>query len=657
MQLLVWLGAAFQLSYGQLQYSQPSLQHFRKSFVHRTHFTVNYEKSPVSEESCWFSLFDNPVIAKGFPVPKRSNSELGLELPIELMATLGGGRHAVEFEGGLVIKGHSTAFVPVKQYEETIQWHMISDKDGNRLRYSDLKASRALRSEVDYHAIRTKRAILGWSRTAISLLGTADFNYNAIDWSEAKEAGRSTRFSGGGLGFSSHLIGQFNFVLGAKDGRLHVSHDGPLEKIIDLAEKTPVVLYDHRERRAWLVPALEVILHVIHTRSQSNLYKLDGAKTNISYSDGSANISAQAAKQALVASKDQQLYEGASLGEKAYCVRDAILDVWSLLERMMERDAVITSAPGVALRGTMRDKLYGWEFRALVEDKSNFRQKEQVLEKTNGGWVDLVHDTDTIVLFGNGFQEIIEPVYSPFDNESQEAREPGYSPFGNGSQEVREPMYSPFGNGVQEVFEPLFSSFRLCSSWRRLPKGKDYLAVGCPMLETLYNEAGSRRTRSYLTSRHLQWHQGSTLFEECEVLSDCTCDRLQQLVYDSRIAFGQVSPPIELPLNGCVIFGRAHHPMLPAKRTYAKQRSIYSIPNRPLPEARLMEAPDGDDLSSVFDSSPSISESGSENEIRTASLKRRRKFCDRDAGKRDSLCSRQKKVKTMELTNRDPDES
>ena len=620
MQLLVWFGAAFQVSSSdQIQYSQSKLHIVEQKDRHySTYLTVDYEKSPVHVESCWFSLFNNPVIAQGFPVPGRSNCERGLELPIELMATLGGGRHAVDFEGGLVIKGTSIAFVPVKQYEDTIQWHMVSNSDGTRLRYNDLKMYRALQNEVDYESIRAKRTILGWSQIAQSFLGTAGLNYEGIDWSEAKEAGRSTRLSGGGLGFQSNLIGQLNFALGAKDGRLLLSQNGPLEKIIGLAENTPVALYDHHDRRAWLVPALEVILHVIHTRASLNMYKLDRSKTKISYSDRAAKISDQAARRAIIASKDQQLYEGTSPGEKAYYVQDAALDIWSLLERMMERDAVITSAPGVAVRGTMRDKLYGWEFRALVEDKNSFRQKEQVLGKSNGGWVDLVDDTDTMVLFGNGFGEIIKPVRDSVD---------------------------------------------LCSAWKVLPKGRDYLAVGCPMLETLYNEAGSRKTRSYLTSRHLQWHRGSTLFEKCEETSGCACDRLQQLVYDSRTTFRRVKPPDELPENGCVIFGRAYHPIFPARGTCAKKRTIYSMPNGPLPEAKPTEPkspahlpttslefrpvrneiPDRNDLSSMFDMSSSTTDSQSESELRMLSLKKRRKIREQDACERDSLNGRQKK--------------
>ena len=514
----MWVGAAFQVSsHAQLQYSQLGPLDFELLATTHPHFSAIYERVevPADEQSCWLSLFNNPVMAKGFPVPERSNSERGLEISIELMAALGGARYAIEFGGGLVIKGYSAAFVPVMSYEDSIQWHMVINNDGTRICYSDLKIHRLLLDQVNQTSVVAKRAILGWWGDSRSLLGTADVRYTNIDWSEAKEAGRSTWLSGGGFGFGFKSCAslQLNFVLGAKDGRLAVSNNGPLERIVELAEKTPVVLYDQHERRAWLVPTLEVILHVIHARFSLGLYNVDGTSATIPYSEPTLKLSDQAARRAVIESKDKKLYEQPE--GKAYYVRDAVLDIWLLLERMMERDEIISSTPGVKLRGTMRDRLYGWEFQALVEQKS-FRRKEQVLKKSNGGWTDLLNDINAVVLFANGFKEVIKPI-SHLTN--------------------------------------------LCSAWKTLPQDKDYLAVGCPLLEILYNEAGSRKTRKYLTSTHLQWSRGPTLFERCEPNSDCSCNRLQQLVYDSKTTFGRQAPPDELPVSGCVIFGQANHPM------------------------------------------------------------------------------------------------
>jgi hypothetical protein len=75
------------------------------------------------------------VIAKGFPFPKRGQ-EIGLELPLQMMAALTGARHAVEFEGGLVLKIHSSMFVLIKRYEDSIQWHYIENDNDDRMSYS-----------------------------------------------------------------------------------------------------------------------------------------------------------------------------------------------------------------------------------------------------------------------------------------------------------------------------------------------------------------------------------------------------------------------------------------------------------------------------------------------------------------------------------------
>ena len=330
-------------------------------------------------------------------------------MSIELMAALGGAKYAREFGGGLIVKGYSAAFVPVMSYEDSIQWHTVINNNGTRIRYSDINVSRVLLDQVDQTSIAAKRAILGWWGDSRSLLGTADVRYTNIDWSEAKEAGRSTWLSGGGFGFGvkSCISGQLNFILGAKDCRLVVSNNGPLGMVVGLGEKTPVVLYNQHERRAWLVPALEVILHVIHARFSLGLYNIDETRANISYSEPTLKLSDQAARRAVIESQNEKLYEQPE--GKAYYVRDAVQDVWLVLERMMERDEIISSTPGVKLRGTMRDRLYGWEFQALVEQKS-FRRKEQVLKKSNGGWADLLNDINAVVLFANGFEEVIKPV-------------------------------------------------------------------------------------------------------------------------------------------------------------------------------------------------------------------------------------------------------
>lgn len=148
----MWVGAAFQVSsHAQLQYSQLRHLDFESLTTAHTLFTVIYERVevPADEQSCWFSLFNNPVIAKGFPVPKRSNSERGLEMSVELMAVLGGAKYAIEFGGGLIIKGYSAVFVSIMSYEDSIQWYIVINNNRTRIRYSNINIYRVLLDQVD----------------------------------------------------------------------------------------------------------------------------------------------------------------------------------------------------------------------------------------------------------------------------------------------------------------------------------------------------------------------------------------------------------------------------------------------------------------------------------------------------------------------------
>jgi hypothetical protein len=97
----------------------------------------------------------------------------------------------------------------------------------------------------------------------------------------------------------------------------------------------------------------------------------------------------------------------------------------------------------------------------------------------------------------------------------------------------------------------------LCHSWRTVPKDNDYFAAGVPIINALYEKAGSRLTKKHLTSTHLQWHRGPSLFESCTVGQGytCNCDRLQRIVHEMHMSFGTVNPPGPLEEQGAVIFG------------------------------------------------------------------------------------------------------
>ncbi|KAK3172840.1 hypothetical protein OEA41_006165 [Lepraria neglecta] len=407
----------------------------------------------------------------------------------------------MDFEGGLVVEGHFAMFVPINRNEDSIQWHLIRNSDGTRLRYRDVRSQcprRAMLDEVDHESLKAKRAFLGWWSEAACHLGTSDATYNKLD-------------CGGVLAFQNTLIGQLNFAIGAKDSSLRSSVKGTFEMIIQCAERTSVVMYDQEYRRGWLVPALDVIFHIVQAHHHQNPYVANGSVIDITPTKPA--MDSRSARYTIIQNRSCRLLES-----EDYYFEDAVLDLWSLLERLMDKEEGLKASPGVALHATTRSTLHGWEIMALVEGKSILRRKEQNILKVNGGWVNLVNNIDAVILFASGFDDLIKPV-----------------------------------NNLHQ----------LCSQRKTLPKEKDYVAAGFPTFGTLYAEASSRRSRKHLTSTHLQWQRGAMFATGLpnNFWSDKTTGELTE--------------------TGCVIFGQAHHPLKTIRATFKKTNPFHNLPNIP----------------------------------------------------------------------------
>jgi hypothetical protein len=414
-------------------------------------------------------MFSGSVLTTGFPIGKRGQ-EFGLEIPLNMMAALTGVRHAVEYEGGVLLKGHSSAFVPVKRYADSIQWHYIDDDENFRLSYKTVSArypSRAILSEVSMDILENTRHFVGWWGVTETHLGTETTNYENIDWSASNQVGRGLKFSGATLGFQQIMTGEMNFSLGARDGKLHIQRKGPYQRIVQCAARSPVVLYDSGEKRAWLVPSSSVILHIARTRHFRNPYMNEGKEIVFPSADPSTN-SHESAQKVLLEQAPLKLCTQDGLGNQNYYLQDLVRDIWSYLESLLDKNVTKEATTDPELKGTMRDLLRGWEFMDLVDDRSPFRLKETYIQKTSGGWTDLARDIDAIVLFGSGFEDIIRP------------RTTGTT--------------------------------GLCHLWKGVPKGQDYLAATVPMMNNLYEQAGSKLSRNHLTSTHLRWHRGGQLW-------------------------------------------------------------------------------------------------------------------------------------------------
>ncbi|KAI1425450.1 hypothetical protein F5Y12DRAFT_784703 [Xylaria sp. FL1777] len=481
------------------------------------------------EESCWLPLFSNAALVWGFPIPARGG-EIGLEISIDLLAAIAGVRHAAEYDGGIVMKGFSCMLIPIKldTIADTVQWHLVSSQDeATRLSYQEGIArcpNRALLSDLDLQTLLTTRAILGWCSTVETVLGGNDINYDNIFYSTAQDAKKPVKLQNLAVGFQQFGTAQMEFTLGPKDGTCHFQRQGPYRKIVNAAEITPIVLFDTGERRGWLVPASGVLLHIIQHRNW-----LDGLSSKgwLSLKQGTSF------REVLLQNESMALFD-----EENYEFKHMIADIWSILEFLLDQRVSASNDPGLTVKSPFQEIIQGYEFKAIVEDRSPLKLKQFRVEKTSGGWPSLVRDIDALVLFADGFENLIQPVQGDHG---------------------------------------------LCHMWKTVPKDKDYLATTVKMLNELYDVAGCRLDKQYLTSSRLQLDRGhSILFEACNKVSawQCKCNRLLQIV--PKKSFGVV-PPGPLQEEGGIIFGQSSTLLNDCRKptpSAPREISIYSQPNK-----------------------------------------------------------------------------
>src|SRR2546421_2457706 len=97
-----------------------------------------------SNGQCWYNLFRNPIVAKGYPIPHRSERDIGLEIPLNIMATLAQARRATTFAGNVYIKGFCTMLFPTKQVGDLVVWHLLFNEDGSHISYVDSRIRNTL---------------------------------------------------------------------------------------------------------------------------------------------------------------------------------------------------------------------------------------------------------------------------------------------------------------------------------------------------------------------------------------------------------------------------------------------------------------------------------------------------------------------------------
>jgi len=187
---LAWLGAALRSSQYEsgVSYCAPviyatntttsealsspeSAIHFQFKFLVEK---VGKKAEPLNGQ-CWHSLFRNPLVVKGFPIPRRREHDYGLEIPLNMMADLTGTHRANMFKDKLFIKSFSTMLVPTEHKGDLLIWHLLYNEDGSRISYLDNPLSHAV--NVNFSTLEISRHVLGWCSKVKNCAGR---NYEKI---------------------------------------------------------------------------------------------------------------------------------------------------------------------------------------------------------------------------------------------------------------------------------------------------------------------------------------------------------------------------------------------------------------------------------------------------------------------------------------------
>jgi hypothetical protein len=129
-------------------------------------FDIRFALNPIkhiNDGTCWGKLFRNMCVAEDFPISLRRGEKLGLELPFDMMAQLGGAHRVAYWNGRLVLKGFETLFVPVKKDGACISWHLVTKANCRRISFNaagDL--GEGCEQQVFVEDLLSSRHFLGW---------------------------------------------------------------------------------------------------------------------------------------------------------------------------------------------------------------------------------------------------------------------------------------------------------------------------------------------------------------------------------------------------------------------------------------------------------------------------------------------------------------
>ncbi|KAI3316767.1 hypothetical protein HD806DRAFT_419274 [Xylariaceae sp. AK1471] len=500
--------------------------------------------------TCWKDLFGEMILVEGFPIPRRIIPGTGLEISLPVMAALANSQKLAIVSGKFLIKGFSTALIPTRHCDEFIYWYMVSNKNGDHLEFNDYRIKTILNqypTGLTTHHVENARHILGWCSEVKNNTGTPDANY-AIGWSGLGPPKPGLAFEKISIVGGMFITGGASVLIGKKDKAVQLRSRDDYTMRLKWVSKKFVVLYDVKDRRAWLIDGLSAVLHLVRA---SLKYDLEDPFKSLFLYEPSAfkethwvHSGKDAAIQVLtnpenmslpLYAKPESAKEDISISDAGvrtrilsrtktnYCLKDRIESICDVLEQIMAHQADVATQDGVGfrLKSTPRRHLEGFDFMDIATDEDPFWPRMANLQSSGRGWVDFTRALHAITLFGSGFGELIQPV----DGQA--------------------------------------STCKTCSVYVEVPKGQDYLAVCVRDIKDIMQKRGSTNTTPWRLIDNIYWHTPDKTFEPCirSGKPSAKHDRVQILLpatFPKLWGRNFKSPPdLNIAPTGALLFGHS----------------------------------------------------------------------------------------------------
>ena len=470
---------------------------------------------------CWHPLFEHSAIAAQFPYAPRTQG-VGVELSPLLMATLAGIQTAVEFRGGLILRGLSTALIPLgmREDEDAIQWHLATTKRRDDAIITELfggldeiEGIDAYYKVQDIQQLLDKRAYLGWSSVATVRLGTQEASYQEVTWSDSSKIRRHIEFSGFSLSLGSSgqgfggPTGTANFLI-PKAQRTHfMDVENQLKDRLKYSIARPVIVYDTLDQRGWMLPIVCLMLYMMHLRVQK-VPKPPGASRDGLAPMPYSRVDREAAYEAYEILTEYMEPGSASALGNSEDWTDTLTLFYIALDTFFSKSKELSSSSS---------DISGFELMDVVLAEKPFRYNSRHIQRNSGGWAQL---GETIgILFCKGIGDAIVP-----------------------------------GPGANV----------LCRPWSNVPSGFNYLAAYVPCVIEVLSRQGKHKG-----SERLRQRIGYDLYHTCHHAGKSRCSHLQTYHQiadppdDPKNSISQVTRDEETPSaenlishRGAIIFGK-----------------------------------------------------------------------------------------------------